>query len=195
MRRVSHGAHREHTEGHRGRSRHFARSAFSPLSGAPCVLGVSPCETPSFFHPTPHPCRRRGQQSIDRVPQVAIRLKSRRRSKQPSPRYRNDRVRTSGKENGHEQHEPAFGDSRIAGSGGDGSPGAALHRQCGRRDRDRLAGTGLRPGGGRRFPQDGCRLREGQRQQDRPQRHAVPGAESEGDIRDHQRGGPGPDFP
>ena len=35
------------------------------------------------------------------------------------------------------------------------------------------AGAGLRPGGGRRVPQDGRGLREGQRQQDRPQHHAV----------------------
>ena len=62
-------------------------------------------------------------------------------------------------------------------------------------DRRRLAGPGLRPGGGRGVPQDGRGLREGQRQQDRPQHHAVHGAEPEGDLRADQRRRAGPDFP
>ena len=50
--------HREHTEGRRRRSRHFARSAFRPLGGAPCVLGalrVKPFLLPSYATSMPPP--------------------------------------------------------------------------------------------------------------------------------------------
>ncbi len=53
--------------------------------------------------------------------------------------------------------------------------------------------TGLRQGGGCRLQEDGRRLREGERQQDRLQHHSVRGAAPEGSLGDHERRGPGCD--
>ena len=64
-------------------------------------------------------------------------------------------------------HEPAIG--ALCGSWPDSNRGLARPyiANAAAQDRYRLAGAGLRPRGGRRLPQDGRGLREGQRQQDR----------------------------
>ena len=51
--------------------------------------------------------------------------------------------------------------------------GAALYRQCRGDDRDGVVDPGLRPGGRRRVQEDGRGLREGERQHDRLQHHAI----------------------
>ena len=80
------------------------------------------------------------------------------------------------------------------GSGGGGALRAALYRQRAGQDRDRVVGPGLRPGGGRGLQEDGRRLREAQRQQDRLQHRAVRAAAAEDHLGDHlgRRAGPDP---
>src|SRR5262249_2967845 len=92
----------------------------------------------------------------------------------------NASAQPTGNKNGGGQHEPAFGPSRVTGPSGSRDFAATSYRQRRGHDRNRLADTGLRPLGGRRFPQAGSGLRESQRQQDRLQHPAFPGAEPEG---------------
>jgi hypothetical protein len=84
-----------------------------------------------------------------------------------------DAKRKQGKEGGHGKSEPAVGASQLTGCGCGRDLGAALHCQRGGYDRGRVMGSGFRPGGGCFVQKDRCRLREGQRQHDRPQHHAL----------------------
>ena len=80
---------------------------------------------------------------------------------------------------------------RSSAARGGGTVGAALYRQRGGHDRDRVVGPGLRARGGHRVQEDRRRLREGQRQHDRLQHHPLCAAAPEDHLGGDERRGPG----
>ena len=96
-----------------------------------------------------------------------------------------------GDRNGHS--DAALAASRLSCAWRGRVIGAAPHRQRRGHDRGGVVPTGLRQGRRCRFQEDGRRLREGERQQDRLQHHSIRGAAPEGSLGDHERGGSGCD--
>src|SRR6266850_4419964 len=82
----------------------------------------------------------------------------------------------------------ALGAPWIRGDRRDSRPRVPPHRQGGGDHRDRVVRAGVRPGRGCGVAQGRCRLREGERQQDRAEHHPLRAGTAEDHRGAHQRG-------